>query len=62
VRENAMTHSSTIEIELLRVIIHGVLHLLGWGDKTDEQKNAMREKESILIEKFNNVPRGTLKK
>ena len=36
--------------ELHRVIIHGVLHLLGYPDSTEEQKKKMREKENWALE------------
>lgn len=50
--------------ELLRVIIHGCLHLIGFDDKTDEQRNQMREEENKAIEIYKNefhanVPRET---
>ncbi|HDQ16283.1 MAG TPA: rRNA maturation RNase YbeY, partial [Bacteroidetes bacterium] len=35
--------------ELRRVIIHGVLHLLGYKDATPKQKNEMREKENQAL-------------
>ena len=37
IRENAQTFQVTFEQELHRVIIHGVLHLCGQGDKTEEE-------------------------
>ena len=38
--------------ELHRVIIHGILHLLGYKDKTDEQKMLMKEQENYCLEKL----------
>jgi rRNA maturation RNase YbeY len=35
--------------ELLRVIIHGVLHLMGYDDHTDEEKQSMRNAENIAL-------------
>lgn len=51
VRENAETFSRSFLNELHRVIIHGVLHLCGYGDKSDEDEKIMRKKEdeSLLI-------------
>ncbi len=51
VAENAQVFGVPFEQELHRVIIHGVLHLLGQGDKTDEEAKAMRnlEEESLKI-------------
>lgn len=44
-------HVSFIQ-ELSRVIYHGVLHLCGYKDKTDEDVLVMREKENYYLEKF----------
>lgn len=49
VRDNAVTNSSTLEKELLRVIFHGVLHLCGYRDKSAEEQSQMREKEDHYI-------------
>ena len=52
VKDNASTFSSLFDDELKRVIIHGVLHLMGFNDKTDEEKSLIREKEDSAIEMF----------
>ncbi|EJF09823.1 MULTISPECIES: rRNA maturation RNase YbeY [Pontibacter] len=54
VRDNAMTHGTSFNDELHRVLIHGVLHLLGFKDKTPEQEAAMRKLEdsSLSLRKF----------
>lgn len=52
VRENAHTFNTAFENELKRVIIHGVLHLCGFGDKTDLEAKEMRAKENQYIELF----------
>lgn len=49
IRENAREYSRKIADELHRVIIHGILHLCGYGDKTDEEKKEMREKENMHL-------------
>lgn len=49
IRENAKQYSKKITDELHRVIIHGVLHLCKYGDKTDAEKEKMREKENINL-------------
>jgi ssRNA-specific RNase YbeY (16S rRNA maturation enzyme) len=38
--------------ELKRVCIHGVLHLCGYGDKSEEEILVMRAKENFYINKF----------
>jgi len=45
VMENTSKFSQTFEEELNRVIIHGILHLIGFEDNTDEKKKVMRMKE-----------------
>ncbi len=49
VRENAEYFQVTFEQELNRVIIHGVLHLCGYKDKTDQEELLMRKKESDAL-------------
>ena len=49
VKENASIFNVPFENELHRVIIHGVLHFLGFKDKTDEEKEIMREKENECL-------------
>ena len=49
VRENSRTYSSSFDEELHRVIIHGVLHLLGYKDKTKAQSKIMRDKENFYL-------------
>lgn len=49
VRENAKTFKTDFPTELNRVMIHGVLHLLGYNDKTKAEKEAMREKEDACL-------------
>jgi rRNA maturation RNase YbeY len=47
VRENAVEFGDGVFFnELCRVMVHGVLHLLGFNDKTDEEERAMREEET----------------
>lgn len=52
VKENASENGVSRENELLRVIFHGILHLCGYDDETDRQKQIMREKENELLKKF----------
>lgn len=52
VRSNAETVGATFEQELHRIIIHGVLHLTGQGDKTPETKVQMTEKEEKALAKL----------
>lgn len=49
VNENAKTHNQEIETELSRVLAHGLLHLMGYKDKTKEESTLMRQKEEESI-------------
>ena len=49
VRDNAEQLEVSFHDELRRVVIHGVLHLLGYKDKTAAQKARMREKENYYL-------------
>lgn len=51
IKDNAKTLKTSYQEELHRVIIHGVLHLLGYKDKTEEESENMRklEDECLLI-------------
>lgn len=50
IRENAEIFKTSFENELHRVIIHGALHLCGYGDKTEEDAKEMRRKENQSLE------------
>ena len=52
VRENAKTHTQEVETEMNRVLAHGLLHLIGYKDKTKEESSLMRSKEEEAIELY----------
>jgi probable rRNA maturation factor len=49
VKENALKFKVSFEHELHRVMVHGVLHLAGYSDKTSQQKKIMRKKEDAYL-------------
>ena len=49
IRENARTYEVPFLTELLRVMAHGVLHLLGYKDKTKAEQKEMRQKEEEAL-------------
>lgn len=51
VKENAKDFNVSFYNELHRVIIHGVLHYMGYKDKTEEDKKTMRSKENACLSK-----------
>jgi probable rRNA maturation factor len=52
IKENAKTFSKTMEEELHRVIIHGILHLLGYADKTKAAKEEMTKQENKSLKEL----------
>ena len=57
VLDNSVELNAKYETELRRVCVHGVLHLCGYKDKSDEDEKQMRAKEDFYLEKY--VPRET---
>ena len=49
VKENSEQFNTSFTKELYRVIFHGLLHLAGYNDKTDEEKKIMRGKEDLYL-------------
>ena len=52
--ENAKIFNVNYLTELHRVMVHGLLHLLGYKDKIEKDANTMREKENYYLNKFTN--------
>ncbi|MBT3384649.1 MAG: rRNA maturation RNase YbeY [Prolixibacteraceae bacterium] len=48
-KENAKKYDTEFIIELYRVVFHGILHLLGYNDKTNDEKVIMKEKENHYL-------------
>jgi len=49
VKENSEIYTTTFINELHRVMIHGILHLCGYNDKSDEESKTMRVKEDEAL-------------
>lgn len=49
VKENSTTFDVTFQKELYRVLVHGVLHLCGYGDKSEIEEKIMRSKEDFYL-------------
>lgn len=49
VTENAIVENVSFERELHRVMAHGLLHLLGFSDKTEDEKILMRQNEDACL-------------
>ena len=52
VKENAQRYNVEFDLELRRVMAHGLLHLMGYKDKSDEEIKVMRAKEDEKINLF----------
>jgi rRNA maturation RNase YbeY len=55
IKENAKNENEVFEKELKRVMAHGLLHLMGYKDKKEEDKIEMRKMENKAIDLFNNI-------
>ena len=55
VRDNAEFYKTEFNDELNRVIVHGLLHLIGYDDHTPEEQKLMREKENYYLELRNHI-------
>ena len=55
VKDNAEKFSADFLEELYRVMVHGVLHLLGYEDDTEEKKLIMRSKEDFYLQQLKNL-------
>ena len=49
VKDNASAFNENFNMELFRVIIHGILHLCGFNDKTTKEQKEMRQKENHYL-------------
>ena len=59
VKENAKDYNVDFQAELLRVMLHGVLHLCGYNDGTEEEQKEMRGKEDEYLVMVDTSANGT---
>lgn len=52
VKDNALSLQQSFELEFYRVVFHGLLHLCGYKDKTNEDARIMRAKEDFYLNVF----------
>lgn len=57
VADNAKDYGVSADTELLRVMAHGLLHLMGYGDKTDEDQAKMTEAENKCLDMWEKAPK-----
>lgn len=53
VKDNAQQFNVSFDNEFSRVLLHGVLHFIGYDDKSDEEEQIMRKKENEYLNFFN---------
>ena len=58
VRDNAAFYGASFETELDRVIVHGLLHLIGYDDHTEEDRKTMRAKEDEALRLLASLRQG----
>jgi rRNA maturation RNase YbeY len=52
IKENAAEFQVPFEVELHRIMVHGTLHLLGYSDKSPNDKALMTEKENFYLQQL----------
>jgi len=55
VKTNALRFGVSFDEELNRVMIHGIMHLMGYDDHTEEQISEMRKKENEYLDRLKNL-------
>ena len=51
-KENSKKYKVKLEDELRRVMVHGLLHLLGYDDKNEKEKKRIRKKENYYLKMY----------
>jgi probable rRNA maturation factor len=51
IKDNAIFYKISLMEEILRVMVHGILHMVGYNDKTRIERKIMKEKENFYLEK-----------
>ena len=60
--ENSKKYRVSVDNELLRLIIHGILHLIGFDDVTADKRKRMKVVEDRMVDKFNKYSKGLVVK
>ena len=55
VKNNSISFNVSMIEELYRVMVHGVLHLIGYNDSNELEKSRMREKEDFYLDRLKNL-------
>ena len=52
VKDNALDFDQPFDVELRRIMVHGILHLCGYKDKSDDEKILMTKKEDFYLSRY----------
>ena len=52
VKDNALDFDQPFDVELRRIMVHGILHLCGYKDKSDDDKILMTKKEDFYLSRY----------
>ena len=52
VKDNGKTYGVAFDHEMLRVMVHGLLHFMGYNDSNEDEKSEMTKKENEKIKMF----------
>jgi probable rRNA maturation factor len=55
VKYNSVNYNVSLREEILRVMLHGVLHLLGYDDQSNEERERIRKMEDRMLQDFNTM-------
>jgi len=58
VKKNANNYNISLKMEIMRVMIHGILHLTGYDDKNENEKEGMRKMEDRWLREFESDKNG----
>lgn len=58
----AEEYGQSVEEELNRLVVHGLLHLLGYDDQTDEKRHRMWDRQETILEEFQAMQEGRVDK
>jgi len=50
--ENSLKYGISLEIEILRLVIHGILHMIGYNDIESKDKRKMKRIENELVKNY----------
>ena len=60
--QNSKNYSTTLDNEIIRLVIHGILHLIGYDDIDPNDKKIMKAEENRLVELFSMKFKGSILK